>query len=147
MTLVSTMTAMAVVIRHLFPRPGDHSGDSIELLVGQPCAFAAEQRGDGLLARPVEERVDQMPQRRLARGLPRQHRHVDEAHAVELVAHVPFLLEDTQLRANGRVAGLARQLLHHVGGGGAPAAEQNVHDLPFATGRGGVRGDGTILAA
>ena len=37
----------------------------IELLVGQLAALAAEQRGDDLFGGAVEERVDEVAQRRL----------------------------------------------------------------------------------
>ena len=43
------------------------SRDALEFLVGQLRAFTAEQRRDGVFGRAIEERVDEVAQRRLAR--------------------------------------------------------------------------------
>ena len=51
------------------------------------------------------------------------------------VPHVAFLLEDAELGAHGGVAGLARQVGHHLGGSRAAAAIQAVHDLAFPAGQ------------
>ena len=59
--------------------------------------------------------------------------------AVLLVADVALLLEDAQLRADGGVAGVARQLRHDVGAGGAAPAVEDVHDLPLAAAQRGLQ--------
>src|SRR5262252_970045 len=66
-------------------------GDSIELLVRELRALAAQQRGDRALGGSVEERVDEVPERRLSRGAARDGRRVDVPEPVLLVAHVAFL--------------------------------------------------------
>src|SRR5688572_1839565 len=53
-----------------------------------------------------------------------------------------FFFEDAQLGADGGVARLAGQLLHHLGGGGASAAEQDIHDLALAARENGVQRSG-----
>src|SRR5262245_17763274 len=52
-------------------------GDAVDLFVGQPGALAAEQGGHCFFGRPIEERVHQMPERRLARRVASNRRHVD----------------------------------------------------------------------
>src|SRR5512145_2075833 len=47
-------------------RPGDEIRDAIQLGVGQSGSLAAQQRGDGVLRRPVEEGIDKVLEGRLA---------------------------------------------------------------------------------
>ena len=110
----------------------DQLGDASELLVGQARAFATQHGGDDLLGRSVEERVDEMAQRRFTRGVPRYRGHVHVAQSFFLVPHVPLVFEHTELRADGGVARIARELIHHLAGRGAAAAVEDVHDLALA---------------
>src|SRR5262252_2852824 len=107
-------------------------GDSIELVVRELRALAAQQRGDRALGGAVEECVDEMPQRGPARGAAWHGRRVDVAQPVLLVADVPFLLEHAQLGAHRRVIRVAGQIRHDLAGGRASAAIEDVHDLAFA---------------
>ena len=45
---------------------------------------------------------------------------------------VALVLEDAQLGAYGGIAGVAGELRHHVGGGRAAKAVEDVHDLALA---------------
>ena len=67
-----------------------------------------------------------------------QRRQVDVAQPVVLVADVAFRFEDAQLRPHRRGVGVAGQIGHHLGGGGAAATVEDVHDLAFAAGEDGV---------
>jgi hypothetical protein len=49
------------------------------------------------------------------------------------VPHEPFLLEQPQHPAHGGVARRILQILPHLGGGGAAAADDHIHDLALAS--------------
>ena len=104
-----------------------------ELRLGQASRLPAEQRRHRLFGGPVEERLDEMSQRGAARGPARRHRAVHVPQALLLMAHVPLLLEDAELRADRRRAGVAGELRPDDAGRGAAAPEKDVHDLPLAT--------------
>ena len=55
----------------------DHLGNPLQLRLREPRAFAPEQRADDFLRGALEERVDKVPQRGFARGVPRHRRQVD----------------------------------------------------------------------
>ena len=112
-------------------RPGRRS---VDLFVGQLRGFAAEERGDGLLGRAVEEGLDDVAEGRFRRCPAGRHRRVDEPLPVVVVAHVALLLEHAELGADGGVAGVAGEIRHDLGRGGAAAAEEDVHDLALAAG-------------
>src|SRR5262249_42927115 len=71
----------------------DQARDPIELVIRDARRLPAEQRGNGLLRRSLEERVDDVAERRLARGVPRHRGRVDVAQPLFLVPDVPFVLE------------------------------------------------------
>ena len=75
---------------HRWPSTSYQVRDALQFVVRQPRAFAAEQRGDGVLGGAVEERLDEVAQRRLARGIARHGGRVDVAQPLFLVADVPF---------------------------------------------------------
>ena len=91
-----------------------------------------------LLGRPVEEGLDEVLERRPARGVARHGGGVDIAEALLVVPDVPFVFEDAQLRPHGGVVRGAGQRGHALGGRGAADAIQDVHDLALAAGEGGV---------
>ena len=70
----------------------------------------------------------------------------DVARTVLLVADVSFLLEQPEHRAHGGVARRIGNVVEHLGGGGASAAIDDVHDLSFAATelRGGFRPCGFV---
>src|SRR5438105_2027799 len=118
-------------------RPGllDDLRNPLQLVLRQARALTADERRDDLFRGAIEKRVDQMAQRRLARGATWQGRRVDVAKACFLVPHVPLLLEYAQLRAHGRRVRIAGKIRHDGRGGGASASIQDVHDLPLASGQ------------
>ncbi len=74
--------------------------------------------------------------------MPGHHWHINKPHPVVFVPGMALLLKHPELRADGGITRLARQLRHDLGGCGASPAEEDVHDLPLATGQCGVKGRG-----
>ena len=66
----------------------------------------------------------------------RDSRDVDVAEAVFFVADVAFFFEDTELSADGGIAGRVGELREDLADGGAFELIENVHDLAFAAGEG-----------
>src|SRR4029450_3731203 len=67
--------------------------NAIALIVRQPGPFASEHGCDNLLRRSVEERVDEMAQRRLAGGASGDGRHVDVADPSLFMGDMPLLFQ------------------------------------------------------
>src|SRR5688572_2798115 len=118
-------------------------------LGGEPFEIGGRERGvghleqgdDGALGRPVEERLEQMIQRRSARSVARNGGEIHVAGSVLAVPEVSLLLEHVHRGADGRVARRVRQLGDDVGDRRFAVAVQDVHDLPLAPGElGGGRG-------
>src|SRR5262245_19374079 len=81
--------------------------DAFELRLRHSGRVGAEQRGNSLLDRTIEERLHEVLQRRAPDGASRHRGAVDIALAVLLVPDVPFLLEHPELRAHRRIARVA----------------------------------------
>ena len=73
-----------------------------------------------------------MAKRGAAGDVARDSRGVDVAEAVLFVAHVPFFLEDAELRADGGIIGLVGKLSEDLADRGALELVENVHNLAFA---------------
>ena len=73
-----------------------------------------------------------MLERRFAGDVTLDGRHVDEAQAVLLMAHMALFLEGAQKGANGGVARRVGDAVEDFSGGRAAAGEEEVHDLPLA---------------
>lgn len=94
---------------------------------------------------PIEECLDEVSQGGPAGGVAGDRRHVDVPQAGLLVVTVSLALEHSQLRAHGGVVGLTGQVGHHLAGGGAAAAVEDVDDLPLAAAECGVQRAGHVL--
>ena len=75
-----------------------------------------------------------MAKRGTAGDVARDSRGVDVAEAVLFVAHVPFFLEDAELRADSGITGLVGELSEDLADRGAFELVENVHNLAFAAG-------------
>jgi hypothetical protein len=104
---ISSVTPFAPGASRQFfdPRVLHEVFDPRELLVRDAGRFAAEQRGDRLGCRTLEEGVDEVLQRRAPRRVPGHRRHVDVAQPLFFVSDMPLALEHAELRADGGVAG------------------------------------------
>src|SRR5437764_526406 len=80
-----------------------------------------------------------MPERRFPRRSPRHSGAVDVPEPFFLVPDMPLRLEHPQLSAHGRITGVSGEVLHNVGGRGASAPVEDVHDLTLAARQHGVR--------
>src|SRR5439155_23142812 len=100
----------------------DEVRNPFQIVVREPRSFTAEHSGNDLFRGPVEEGINQVPQRRLAGGAARYGGRVYVSKAVLFVADVSLFLEDAQLRTNGGVARLPGEVLHHLARSGPAAA-------------------------
>jgi len=91
-----------------------------------------KQRGDDFLGGSVEERVNQVAQRRAARNIARYDRKVHITLSLFLVSYMPFLFEDAELSPDRRVVRVIRKLGDYLCHGGVLGPIENVHDLAFA---------------
>src|SRR5216117_1236070 len=137
--LTKASARIAIMSAALLPRVSDELAQASQLRVGEACGREIEQRRDGLLGGTVEERVQQLAERRCPSAFARDRRHKHIAGAVFLVAQMPFLLEHPQQRAYGGISRRIGELIEHLGGGGAAGTINHVHDLPFPTAQLGIR--------
>jgi len=105
-----------------------------QILAGEAGGVGVEQSGHGSGGGAVEERFHQMAHGAAHGELGLFHRGVDVAEILGTVADMAFLLEGAQMGADGGVAWGIGELGANLGGGGIGAAEEDVHDLPFAAG-------------
>ena len=78
-----------------------------------------EQCGHRLGAGALEERLDDMLERRAARRVSRHRWDIHVAEPFFFVTHLTLFLEHPQLRAHRRGGRVARQRFEHLGGGPA----------------------------
>src|SRR5882672_12128689 len=131
--LTKASARIAIMSAALLPRVGDELAQAGQLRVGEARGREIEQGRDGLLRRTIEERVQQLSQRRLPRALPWHGRHEHVAGTVFLMTQMPFLFEHPQQRAHGGITRRIRELIEHLGGGGAAGTIDHIHDLPLPT--------------
>src|SRR5262245_31396262 len=82
--------------------------DAFELRLRQSGRVGAEQRGNRLLDRTIEERLHEVLQRRSPHGPSLHSRAVDVPLAVIFRPHMPLRLEDAELCPHRRVARITR---------------------------------------
>src|SRR5688500_5044925 len=111
----------------------DQRGQPVELFIGDVCSLLLDQRGHDVGGRAVEERGEQLIERREAHFFPVGGGEVHVTRAVMLMFHVALLLEDAERGADRRVAGRLSHGLEHFRGRGLAAGEDDVHHLPLAT--------------
>src|SRR5262249_55746005 len=102
--------------------------------------FAAKERAYDFFRRAIEERVDEMAERRLPRSAPRDGGCVDVPQPFLLVADVTFRFENAELRTNGGIGPAFREVFHHLSRRRPSAPVEDVHDLPFAPRQRGMGG-------
>src|SRR4051794_31848426 len=111
----------------------DEPRHPIELPLAHLLTLDRQQRGDRLFGRVVEEGLEQVGERGLARGIAPRDREIDVGASLFLVANMPFLLEDAEERAHRGVARRVGEAVHHFGRSRAPNAKEQVHDLSLSS--------------
>jgi hypothetical protein len=113
---------------------GNHAGDAIEFIGRTSRSVFAEERGNEIFRRTIEERFDEMAKGGAAGDFAGHDRKVNVAKAVFFVAKMAFFFENPQLSAHGGVVRFVGELGEDLGNGGAFQFVENVHDLAFAAG-------------
>src|SRR5574341_586614 len=109
--LTKASARSAIMSAALLPRVRNELAQASQLGIGKPCRRKIEERGDCLLRRAVEECVEQLPQRRLARALARHRGEKHVARTVFLVPEMTLVLQHPQQRADGGVTGWIGKLV------------------------------------
>src|SRR6185437_10524922 len=105
---------------------------AVELVARQPGGRFVEEGRDRLLRGAVEKGLQDMAQRRTLGVVARHCWEIDVTGPVLFVLDVSLLFQNTQERANGRIAGRFGQVRLHLGGGCPPLLIEDVENLPLA---------------
>jgi hypothetical protein len=104
----------------------------LEFFGGKLAAFGINQCGDGVGERAVEERLHHTLKRRFAGLGPRLGGQENVARAVLAVFEMALLLEDSEERPDGGLAGGLGQRCVDIRRGGLTARKNDVHNLALA---------------